>query len=214
MDEHTKQRRYRKVTCQLTTKTQDQDWFVYDHTIGIWGGKKFAHQDTVYQYLLAELRIHQNAEQEKIRRIDLRINDLGDHYLSDEAYLNHLSKNNVREHFLAQDTYKWKNQDFANTVYSLAGTGIVVGGRRQGGFLVEAVHIPRPYERAYRHYEDLATMRDGMLTSYLDEELELYAEAPKKRKGRKDQQIGQAEVVKAVKFKTDPATFIEAKKKE
>lgn len=53
-----------------------------------------------------------------------------------------------------------------------------------------------------------------MLTSYIDEELELYSELPKKRKKQKDEQIGKAEIIKAVKFKADPDSFIQRKKKQ
>lgn len=105
MDEHTKLRRYRKITCQLTTNKQDQDWFVYDHNIGIWAGQKFAGFDTVYQYLLAEMRIFQDDdESQKIQAIMLKISDLGNHYLTDDSYENHLKENQLVEHFMAQDT--------------------------------------------------------------------------------------------------------------
>lgn len=57
-------------------------------------------------------------------------------------------------------------------------------------------------------------MRSAMLTSYIDEELELYSEQAKKRKKQKDEQIGKAEIIKAVKFKTDPDSFLERKKKQ
>lgn len=75
---------------------------------------------------------------------------------------------------MVQDEYKWKNQDFADTVYHMQGTG--PHGKR--GFLVEAVHIERPHERAYRYYEDLAGLRGADLFDYLDEQLELYADQP------------------------------------
>lgn len=96
-------------------------------------------------------------------------------------------------------------------MYSLRGTEFIVGGDRAGGYLVEAVHIWRPAERAYRHYEDLAAMRDGMLTSYIDEQLQLYAEVKKKKK---NQQVGKTDVVKSVKFEMAPAEFKEKKKQQ
>jgi hypothetical protein len=100
-------------------------------------------------------------------------------------------------------------------VYSLKGTGIIVGGDRAGGYLVEAVHIVRPAERAYRHYEDLASMRDGTLTNYVDQKLELFGEDKEefqprkslKKNKKKDKQIGQAELIKSCKFTMAPADF-------
>lgn len=104
IDEYTKKRRYRKITCERTSKRQDQDWFVYDWTIGIWSGKRFYRQDTVYQYLLAELAVIQNMESGDIKSIRLKIRGFDDCYKNDKHWVNHLKDNVRQEHFMAQDT--------------------------------------------------------------------------------------------------------------
>lgn len=83
MDQLSKRRVYRKITCQLTTNKQDQDWFIYDNQLGIWAGQKFANQETVYQYLLAEMCIYQDEVRNKIKEVQLKISDIGSRYTSD-----------------------------------------------------------------------------------------------------------------------------------
>ena len=66
------------------------------------------------------------------------------------------------------------NKDFVCTIYA---TG--------SNFLVEAIHIRRPSERAYLKVESFAGMRGEMLFNYLDEELELVF--PPKKRGSKEE---------------------------
>lgn len=67
-------------------------------------------------------------------------------------------------------------------------------------FLVEAIRIRKPIERAYLKMETLAGMRGVMLFNYLDEELELVF--PPKKRGSKEEPV-----IQGLKFNMEPEEY-------
>lgn len=69
---------------------------------------------------------------------------------------------------MVQDEQRWRNQNFACTIYNTEELG--------GGFLVEAVNIDKPHQRAYIRLKTLVGLRGLALKFFLDEKLRILGE--------------------------------------
>lgn len=69
------------------------------------------------------------------------------------------------EFFMSQDLQRWRNQNFACSVYNTRNHG--------GGFLVEAVNVDKPLQRAYMRTPTLMGMRGQILKFYIDSMLKI-----------------------------------------
>ena len=107
---------------------------------------------------------------------------------------------------MVQDVARWKNQNFACTIYDMSKSGHSI----VSGFIVEAINVDKPIERAYCYLPTLEGMRGEDLEEYLDSELKI--EGPKKKRGKKNiidsEQAGAAEIIEKISFETTPAEFV------
>lgn len=219
LDDFTVKRSYLKLTCQKSNDKQDQDHFLVHRDIILWPDPA-----VTYQYLLDCLVVRQKLNQRyneaEVQEIALEIRKGVERFESEQTWQAHLKKHKIVEHFMAQDKQRWKNQDFACSVF-FAGFRIAAdraGGEREleEGYVVEAVNVDKPGERAYLYVKSLAGMRGTALQAYIDEELRL--EGRKKRRGRKGgaeaEQAGDADAVQRVYFARSAEEFLAEYKAE
>lgn len=69
---------------------------------------------------------------------------------------------------MVQDVQRWRNQAINCTVYNARA--------RDDCYIIEAVHVDRPYERAYMTYPTLKGMRGQILRFYVDSMLKVFSE--------------------------------------
>lgn len=87
-------------------------------------------------------------------------------YKTDYTWLEYLRKTpDIVEFFMTQDVHRWKNQNIVVTVYNTRYQG--------GGYLIEAINIDRPTQRAYIRVASLFGMRGELLNHYMDTQVRL-----------------------------------------
>jgi hypothetical protein len=75
---------------------------------------------------------------------------------------------------MSQDMNRWRNQNFACTVYNRVKHG--------KDYLVEAINVDHPSQRAYLRLEDLSQMRGKLLKGYIDEKLRIIGKKDRDQK--------------------------------
>lgn len=86
-------------------------------------------------------------------------------FRSDIEWNNWLHSVGRIEQYMAQDIQRWRNQNFACSVYHLKDS--------INQFLVEAINVDRPEERAYLTLPTLKGMRGQVLLYYIDQMLKI-----------------------------------------
>ena len=69
---------------------------------------------------------------------------------------------------MVQDPKEWKNQSFTVTVYNTLGSKHY---DEENQFIIEAVNVLKPYQRAYLNLKSLENLRGELLYEYIDEEV-------------------------------------------
>lgn len=89
---------------------------------------------------------------------------------------------------MAADVQRWRNQEFIVSVFNLQKEG--------GGYVVEAINIDKPEQRAYLlSYDNFDGFRGPILKYYIDEYLKIYDDS------QKSDQTGFGNyVIKEIKF--------------
>jgi len=83
------------------------------------------------------------------------------------------------------------------------------------GFVVEAVNVDKPNERAYCYLESLEGMRGAVLEEYIDEYLKISGPKVKKSKKKDDNdQVGKEEKIDKISFSEDIPTFLKEYEEE
>jgi hypothetical protein len=200
LDEQTIQRSYIKLTCQKTTNKQDHDHFRVEKSIARW-----ANPEVEYQFLMECLALKQIEDpvsgETTIDFVGLNIRADEARFRSDKAWNHYLRSNRFTESFMAQDQQRWKNQNFAVSVYNMKQYG--------GQIIFEAINVDKPHQRAYiTDIDTLKGMRGQILLYYIDQALKIYAEGegPSYRK-EKSSQYGFTGVINSIEFSCDPEKF-------
>lgn len=100
-----------------------------------------------------------------IKIAGLKIRNMEQRFCSDYAWISHLRASGGLEEHMSQDLQRWRNQNFACTVYNARHQG--------GGFLIEAVHVDKPHQRAYLRLPTIMGMRGEILKFYIDSMLKI-----------------------------------------
>lgn len=102
---------------------------------------------------------------------------------------------------MSQDINRWKNQNFAVSVYDTRYQG--------GGFLVEAVHVDKPAERAYLRVPTLMGMRGEILKYYIDAMVRILGKDDTLQQAIMDAQtgFGADNVIERIEFSCTPEEF-------
>ena len=110
---------------------------------------------------------------------------------------------------MAQDLQRWNNQQFACSIYQQ------IPDKNGVQFIVEAVHVDCPQERAYILYKSFEGMRGDILKYYIDGQLNIY-ESPEDANLEKlgDESTGFGAKIGHIQFKLQPDTFKRRMKKD
>ena len=105
---------------------------------------------------------------------------------------------------MSQDLQRWRNQNFSCSVYNTRNHG--------GGFLVEAINVDKPVQRAYMQFPSFMGMRGQILKYYIDAELKIIGvndEQGINAAGNQDQSIGFGDehVIERIDFRARPEEF-------
>ena len=103
----------------------------------------------------------------KISICGLMIREGEDKFASEEKWVSHLRSHRLPETFMTQDVQRWRNQGINCTVYNAQ--------ERDQCYIIEAIHIDRPYERAYYNYPTLKGMRGQILRFFVDSMLKVFS---------------------------------------
>ena len=196
LDEYTITRSYIKVTCQKTIDRQDQDDLRIEKKVAKW-----AHPDVEYQYLMEclELKqcIYESTSEINVKQVEINIRSDEARFRSDDAWNCWLTDFGKVEQFMAQDIQRWRNQTFACSIYNL-----------DGHFLVEAVNVDEPQQRAYLTLHTLKGMRGKILMYYIDQMLKIYSkDQAQLKRANIDQQTGFGQEISFINFKCTPEVF-------
>jgi len=167
LDEFTSARSFLKVTCTKQGDLQDQDFFRVDQSITHW-----PHEEVEFQYLMENIRLRQERNslnrEINIKKVSLQIRNNESRFECDMAYNKWLHQSGETERFMSQDIQRWRNQDFACTVYQK-------GNHEQGTtYWIEAVHVDSYKERAIKFVSSMGGMRGEILKYYIDSMLAIY----------------------------------------
>lgn len=122
-------------------------------------------------------------------------------FRSDKAWNHYLRSNRFTESFMAQDQQRWRNQNFAISVYNMKQYG--------GQIIFEAINVDKPHQRAYiTDIDTLKGMRGKILLHYIDQALKVYGEGEgPSYKQEKSNQYGFTGVINSIEFSCDPEKF-------
>jgi hypothetical protein len=207
LDEVNEKREYLKVTVTRTDEKQDQDFFKIDRDVARW-----AHADVEYAYLMNNLILRQDFNQSsgelEINHIGCYIRKAEEWYKTDYTWLAFLRQTpDIVEFFMAQDVLRWKNQNIVVSVYNTRYQG--------GGYLIEAINVDRPKQRAYLRAASLLGMRGEILRHYIDSQVRVLSAyditrtADELERNLADVQAGEAQELAALMLLERPQLFRE-----
>lgn len=164
LDEEHAAQQYYKVTITRSIDKQDQDFFRIECDVARW-----PHPEVEFQYLMENLLLRQKKNaatgEINIKIAGLKIRNMEYKYSSDHAWIGHVRMTGQLEEHMSQDLQRWRNQNFACTVYNARNRG--------GGFWVEAVNVDKPHQRAYLRLATMMGMRGEILKFYIDSMLKI-----------------------------------------
>lgn len=100
---------------------------------------------------------------------------------------------------MSQDLTRWKNQNFACSVYNTRYQG--------GGYLIEAIHVDKPSERAYLRLDTFMGMRGEILKYYIDSSVRILGEHDTIKNTDTQTGFGAGNVVDRIEFVCTPEAF-------
>lgn len=138
-----------------------------------------------------------------IKIAGLKIRNMEFKFSSDYAWMSHVRATTGLEEHMSQDLQRWRNQNFACTVYNARHYG--------GGFLVEAVNVDKPHQRAYWRRPTLMGMRGEILKFYIDSQLKILGTKDKGLTGAANVDLstgfGDDNVIDRLEFACTPEEF-------
>jgi hypothetical protein len=112
--------------------------------------------------------VNANTGEININVVGLKIRNQQDRFLNDATWISSLRGSLEPEIFMTQIYKRWNNRNVALSVYNAKYQG--------GGYLIEAINVDRPLERAYVRVHTLGGMRGAVLCEYLEESLKILSD--------------------------------------